>query len=78
MTDRNKFHVGRKVLYNPTAAEITASGAGPWLAWITKINADGTCTLMAVIPAGTTAAKTSVPRGTGGHTFSFQAGSASV
>ncbi len=78
MTDRSKFHVGRQVLYTPTAAEATASGAGPWPGQITKVNADGTCNLSVAIPAGTISAKTSISRGTGLGQFSFQAGSASV
>lgn len=54
MTDRSRLHRGREVLYTPTAAEVTALGAGPWPALITKVNADGTCDL-AVDPPGATA-----------------------
>lgn len=45
MTDRSRIRRGREVSYNPTAAEVTALGAGPWPALITKVNADGTCDL---------------------------------
>ena len=78
MTDRSKFHVGRHVMYTPTAAEAAASGAGPWPGQITKVNANGSCNLSVAIPAGTIAAKTSIVRGTGLGQFSFQAGSAAV
>lgn len=51
MVDRQRVRVGRDVSYNPTAAEVTASGVGPWPGKISDVNVDGSIDL-AVIPPG--------------------------
>jgi len=50
MTDRQRIRVGRPVSYNPTAAEVTASGPGPWPAMITDVDADGRVDLLVHVP----------------------------
>ena len=45
MSDRAKKRVGRIVEYNPSAAEVTSNGDGPWAGVITAVNADGTVDL---------------------------------
>lgn len=53
MADRTKKRVGRIVRYTPTAAEVTANGAGPWAGLITAVNADGTVNLNVAPPTVT-------------------------
>lgn len=50
--DRSRMRRGREVSYNPTAAEVTALGAGPWPGLITRVNVDGTCDLVVDPPSG--------------------------
>lgn len=52
--DRSRLRRGRDILYNPTAAEVTALGAGPWPGLITQVNPDGTCSLHVDTPLPTT------------------------
>jgi len=58
MPDRSRLRRGREVAYTPTAAEVTALGAGPWPGLITRVNADGTCDLVVDPPAATTVGAT--------------------
>lgn len=56
MPDRQRVRKGRAVLYHPTAAEVTANGAGPWNALITDVNSDGSVDLLCDVPGDTTVA----------------------
>ena len=47
---RARVRVGRSVTYNPTATEVTANGAGPWLAIIADVLATGACDLIVYAP----------------------------
>jgi hypothetical protein len=53
MTDRQRIRRGRTVSYNPTAAEVTAGGAGPWLGMITTVRSDGSVDLVLDVPTAT-------------------------
>lgn len=58
---RARLRNGRRVAYYPTAAEETTYGqVGPYVAHITKVNADGTVNLAVNAPTGADLAKTSV------------------
>jgi len=64
MTSRARIRTGRSVSYNPTAAEVTANGEGPWPALITDVDADGAVDLLVHVPGdalGTLAAALADP-----------------
>jgi len=47
---RARIRIGRAVSYNPTVAEVTASGDGPWPALITDVDPDGRVDLLVHTP----------------------------
>lgn len=47
---RSRLRVGRMVAYNPTAAEVTSNGEGPWPALIVEVFASGNADLKAFPP----------------------------
>lgn len=49
--NRTRRRPGRKVQYNPTAAEATAYGEGPFPGEIAEVNADGTVDVTVTFPA---------------------------
>ena len=51
---RTRLRPGRKVYYQPTSAQVTANGVGPWPGIIVAVNSDGTCTLDVVPTTRTT------------------------
>lgn len=72
---RYRFRPGRRVRYEPTAAEATSDGEGPWFGQIVRVNADSTADL-AVFPSvpatDAVLAVTGVSEGGTAGTFSFE------
>ena len=54
MPERYRKRAGKEVTYYPTAAEVTANGAGPWRAFVTKVNPTGTVDLLCDLPSDST------------------------